>query len=279
MKIIPFLLAWLLLPLTVSAQSEIYDVNDDGDVTIADVMCIVDWVMNAGGQDEPQSYLFCPDDQHPHLIDLGLPDGTKWACCNMNAETPEDLGGYYAWGDTEAKTYFDTSSYIHYDSKTKTYSEVDDFAGTEFDAASKEWGEEWRTPTKQQAEVLLANCSLEWVTENSVEGARLTGANGGSIFLPATGYRIYSFLCDDFEGSYWTSTPVSSTSSSAYRLEVASEWAGMDKSLSKIYGNALRPVSAVTGSDFLRYDVNKDGSVGVTDVMLLVNWIMNTESE
>ena len=158
-------------------------------------------------------------------------------------------------------------------------SEVDDFAGTEFDAASKEWGEEWRTPTKQQAEVLLANCSLEWVTENSVEGARLTGANGGSIFLPATGYRIYSFLCDDFEGSYWTSTPVSSTSSSAYRLEVASEWAGMDKSLSKIYGNALRPVSAVTGSDFLRYDVNKDGSVGVTDVMLLVNWIMNTESE
>ena len=34
------------------------------------------------------SYITCPDDHHPHLIDLGLPSGTKWACCNIGATTP-----------------------------------------------------------------------------------------------------------------------------------------------------------------------------------------------
>ena len=46
----------------------------------------------------------CPDDNHPHAIDLGLPSGTKWACCNVGADTPEGYGGYYAWGETEEKS-------------------------------------------------------------------------------------------------------------------------------------------------------------------------------
>lgn len=37
----------------------------------------------------------CPDDNHPHMIDLGL--GVKWACCNVGASKPEEYGGYYAW--------------------------------------------------------------------------------------------------------------------------------------------------------------------------------------
>ena len=32
------------------------------------------------------------------MIDLGLPSGTKWACCNAGASKPEDYGGYYEWG-------------------------------------------------------------------------------------------------------------------------------------------------------------------------------------
>ncbi len=41
----------------------------------------------------------CPDDNHPHMIDLGLPSGTKWACCNVGAAKPEEYGGYYTWGE------------------------------------------------------------------------------------------------------------------------------------------------------------------------------------
>ncbi|MCF2654485.1 hypothetical protein I6E46_05935 [Prevotella loescheii] len=54
--------------------------------------------------DEPHDYQLkhsthtCPDDHHPHMIDLGLPSGTKWACCNAGASKPEDYGGYYEWG-------------------------------------------------------------------------------------------------------------------------------------------------------------------------------------
>lgn len=54
--------------------------------------------------DEPHDYPLkhsthtCPDDHHPHMIDLGLPSGTKWACCNAGASKPEDYGGYYEWG-------------------------------------------------------------------------------------------------------------------------------------------------------------------------------------
>lgn len=41
----------------------------------------------------------CPDSNHPHAIDLGMPSGKKWACCNVDADAPEEYGGYYAWGD------------------------------------------------------------------------------------------------------------------------------------------------------------------------------------
>ena len=38
-----------------------------------------DYPLDHGG------FLSCPDDNHPHAIDLGLPSGTKWACCNVGA--------------------------------------------------------------------------------------------------------------------------------------------------------------------------------------------------
>lgn len=40
----------------------------------------------------------CPDSNHPHWIDLGLPSGTQWRCCNEGASTPEAYGGYYTFG-------------------------------------------------------------------------------------------------------------------------------------------------------------------------------------
>ncbi len=50
----------------------------------------------------------CPDENHPHMIDLGLPNGTKWACCNVGAATPQESGGYYAWGETKVKFSYNT---------------------------------------------------------------------------------------------------------------------------------------------------------------------------
>ena len=55
---------------------------------------------NEGGGGEIVSNTTCPDGNHPHLIDLGLPSGTKWACCNIGAITPEGYGEYYRWAET-----------------------------------------------------------------------------------------------------------------------------------------------------------------------------------
>ena len=37
-------------------------------------------------------------------VDLGLPSGLKWATCNVGANTPEEYGNYYAWGEIVPKT-------------------------------------------------------------------------------------------------------------------------------------------------------------------------------
>ena len=98
-----------------------------------------------------RSYLKCPDNRHPHLIDLGLPSGTKWACCNLGADKPEAYGGYYAWGEIEEKTFYNEVTYQYstgedtdgdgwYD-KNRSYKNLgSDIASTQYDVAHVKWG-------------------------------------------------------------------------------------------------------------------------------------------
>ena len=44
----------------------------------------------------------CPDANHPHWIDMGLPSGTQWRCCNEGASSPEEYGGYYTFGEVSS---------------------------------------------------------------------------------------------------------------------------------------------------------------------------------
>ena len=60
-------------------------------------------------QDFPMEYseTTCPDDHHPHWIDLGLPSGTQWRCCNEGASSPEAFGGYYQFGQIDSAPSLD----------------------------------------------------------------------------------------------------------------------------------------------------------------------------
>ena len=154
------------------------------------------------------AYTSCPDSHHPHLIDLGLPSGTKWACCNVGAEKPEEYGGYFSWGETtETKSYYDWSTYIHCDGSSSTCHDIGkDIAGTQYDTATANWGSPWVMPNKEQMEELENNCASEWTTENG-RGRRFTGPNGASIFLPAAGFRAHDGLHRAGSyGMYWSST-------------------------------------------------------------------------
>lgn len=149
--------------------------------------------------------LSCPDGNHPHMIDLGLPSGTKWACCNLGASTPEQSGNYYRWGETKPFKEGDTDA-------TYPYKDVDignTIAGTKYDAATANWGAFWRMPTENQMEELMHNCTYKWITLNGVKGGKVTGRKGGTIFLPASGCRDISNGSLNNVGSmghYWSAS-------------------------------------------------------------------------
>lgn len=79
------------------------DVNGDQRVDVADVSTLVGLLIGK----EEQAYLTCPNENHPHLIDLGLPSGTQWRCCNEGASTPDAYGGYYTFGQVSTAPSLD----------------------------------------------------------------------------------------------------------------------------------------------------------------------------
>ena len=165
-------------------------------------------------------------------VDLGLPSGTLWATCNVGADTPEDCGDYFAWGDTIPKEMYDWKSYQYatfvdgrYElSKycTDSYWGFNGFVDSLTmlepvdDAALAQWGVGWRMPTKEDYAELFQNTTYAWTTQNGVEGRLLTGSNGNSIFLPATGFCLEGEpLCPGL-GLYWSSSLQTSSQMSAW---------------------------------------------------------------
>ena len=135
-------------------------------------------------------------------VDLGLPSGTKWATCNVGANSPEEYGNYYAWGEITTKSEYTEENCV-------TCGEnMDNISGdTNYDVARTIWGESWRIPTKAELEELKNKCTWTWCSQNDVNGYKIIGPNGNSIFIPAAGYydgtsRSSVGGC----GYYWIST-------------------------------------------------------------------------
>lgn len=103
-------------------------------------------------------------------VDLGLPSGIKWAKCDLGASSPENYGDEYSWGETWTKWttdyYYFTDivegQYTKYDSRDKRF-----FLEKEDDAAYLRLGEGWRTPTWNEVQELIDNCT---VTESTLNG-------------------------------------------------------------------------------------------------------------
>ena len=134
-------------------------------------------------------------------VDLGLPSGTRWASCNVGATKPEEFGGYFAWGETEAK--------IEYLLENYKYKDVDlgnDICGTPYDVAHVKWGKNWRMPTLKEIEELVDNCTYTVTELNFVQVMKMTGPNGNSIYLPFTGYMDGTECTSIGHGSgyYWS---------------------------------------------------------------------------
>ena len=197
---------------------------------------------NVGGdvEDEP---VVSPTDAR--AVDLGL--SVKWASCNVGAESPEEYGDYFAWGETTTKSDYSSSTSVTYglsisELESRGIIGADGNLTAAYDAATANWGGNWRMPTLDEMKELLDECTWEWTTMNGVYGRKVTGPNGNSIFLPAAGYRYDTSLY--FAGSggyYWSATP-GSGSNCAYYLFFYSGNGGWD-GYYRYYGFTVRPVS------------------------------------
>jgi len=239
-KILTFLILILMAP-SMKAQSTLKgDMNNDGVLTITDVMIIVNKIIGLIPEDD---YTTCPDNNHPHAIDLGLPSGTKWSCCNIDATTPEDYGGYYAWGETEGKLKYDWSSYIHCDGTSSTCHNLNgEICGTQYDVAQEKWKNGWLMPTIEQNRELIDNCTYEWTTINDIKGIMFTGTNNARIFIPAGGYYSDNgIINNNSEGAYWSSQNQSNQSNASI-LYFKPNYASADMVSELCRGLNVRPV-------------------------------------
>ena len=170
------------------------------------------------------------DDTH-EWVDLGLPSGTLWATCNIGADSPEEYGDYFAWGETQPKSNYSWATYKYCKGSSNTltrYCYQSDYGYNGFtdtltellpedDAATANWGENWHTPSLAQIQELFDSTytTTAYTTQNGVKGRKITSnINGESIFLPAAGYRYgdhfrhgknprHTDLYDNY-GDYWT---------------------------------------------------------------------------
>lgn len=91
-------------------------------------------------------------------VDLGLPSGNIWATSNYGASSPAGYGLYQEW--------------------------------YQCGNVSSAWGSSWRTPSRSDMSELVDYCTWNWTTQNGVNGYKVIGTNGNSIFLPAAGFKF-----------------------------------------------------------------------------------------
>lgn len=147
-------------------------------------------------------------------VDLGLPSGILWAKYNVGATSPEEYGGYYAWGETETKDEYRWENYKYakfwgYDEWGYPIYECNnignDISGTQYDVAHVKWGNGARMPTLDNWKELLNTCIITSITYKNKTCSIITGPNKNSIILPhAAGANYVEDI--GLEGYYWSST-------------------------------------------------------------------------
>lgn len=190
---------------------------------------------------------------HIQAVDLGL--SVKWANCNIGADSPENHGGYYAWGETTEKEEYTSQTYKHYlgdlnengiYNESEEYKNIgDNISGTIYDAARTKWGGTWRMPTNEEFKELCKKCSWAATEINGIKGKLITGPNGNSIFLPCTGISSEKEPDTKEIGSYWSANLGFSRSFASCILFIYNDIVSGDREWNayRQYGLPIRPVT------------------------------------
>ena len=155
-------------------------------------------------------------------VDLGLPSGTKWATCNVGADSEVDCGLYFAWGETVGYSGItDTKQFGWRDYKFSKcgsnkfikYNNTDGKKVLDLcdDAAHIHMGRKWHMPTDEQIIELIKNTENTWVTDynhSGVNGRLFTSKiNGEKLFFPACGLLFAEYYKGlNKIGYFWSSS-------------------------------------------------------------------------
>ncbi|MCQ2217279.1 MAG: hypothetical protein MJZ33_02190 [Paludibacteraceae bacterium] len=198
-------------------------------------------------------------DSHAY-VDLDLPSGKKWATMNVGAMTENAEGDYYAWGETDTKSDYSSSTSTTYGNSVSTLKSngVLDETGTtltaEYDVATVNWGTKWKMPTSADFSELLENCNWNWTELGGVKGYKVISKKDTNswIFLPVTGHRTSASSSYNMQtGYYWSSTVHESRTGYAYDFHFDSsgkyrsyaDYYGSTYYGHRAYGQCVRPVS------------------------------------
>lgn len=170
-----------------------------------------------------------PDQPTHSAIQLGV--SVKWSPVNIGATDRAETGTYFAWGEIAPAPGGDYSS-----SNCKAYNmnwntlyingyvdkgAADGILVPKYDAATQNWGDDWKIPTRSDFQELMDNCSYEMTKPGDYFGFEFTSKkNGKKIFFANGGqwegkvdkttveaWKNYSGkrVSDFGRGQYWVS--------------------------------------------------------------------------
>ena len=198
-------------------------------------------------------------------------NGPLWAKTNIGANSPTEAGYYFWWGDTLGYKW-QNSKWVASDGSVSGFSfepadiptngkslaqlqsmgvvNADGNLQPAYDAAARQWGDDWRMPKVSELNNLRDLCSWNWTTNNGVVGYTVTGKglySGNSVFFPAVGWGIGATINDlSVYGCYRSST-IGKSTSMADRLYFNLTRYGVDEFYVS-WGYPIRPVKSLIAS-------------------------------
>ena len=220
-------------------------------------------------------------DKH-ESVDLGL--SVRWATTNIGARKPYEYGTYYAWAEVTSKEFFSSGNYRYGNGEPYTKYELREWYSTYDgrkklapgdDAATANWGNGWRMPTKKEMEELIACCTWEWTTVNGVYGAKVYSKTEGLedqyIFLPASGSIDGNEPLDRGDNvQFWTSNPngVSAYHCKMFKVDDPDD-IPLNMFSNRCLGMTIRPVRSLEENDFKSISLGGDIDMAVGGTKLI----------
>lgn len=169
-------------------------------------------------------------------VDLGL--SVVWAKTNIGVTALDVIGDYYNWGGTSTQPTYDMTHCHTLDLQLTNIT-----GNPKYDVVTNTLENCWRLPTIVEFNELIRYCSWEWTTENRINGYRVTGPNGNSIFFPCGGMTSFTTLQNFNEmGCYWTGSCDRSQPETAYMIVMSESDGANKRSMSRVLGANIRGV-------------------------------------